>query len=95
MVSIGDVAPIDQDLTGEQVADPISATEASSTVKEPIVGPEDVQPPAVPAPVSGPSQSPTTMSDRPPLRNLKGNANLLLGMALKTEDMAIFSNGEE
>ena len=70
-VSMRDLAPINRELTIEQVADHIPATEGSSAVEEPIVGPEDVQPPAVQAPTSGPSQSLSSESDWPPLRRSK------------------------
>ena len=49
----------------------IPASEASSAVKEPIVGPEDVQPLTVQAPALGPSQFLTSELNWPPLRGSK------------------------
>ena len=70
-ISIRDLAPINREMIGEQVADHIPATEASYAVEKPIVGPEDVQPPAVQAPTSGPSQALTSESNWPPLLRFK------------------------
>ena len=65
MVSIRDLASINRELTGDQVADHIPVTGASSAVEGPILCREDAQPQAVQASASGlhVSQSLTLESD--------------------------------